>query len=373
MSPLIDKSWSRYIWMCIGNSDKDSGSIGEHETEVANTLSLGQSSPSTPLLGTSTWQQFGQSINIPTTRSAMGAGSRSCSAEVSDAVPENGSPPSARTRSNGSEGPPSFEPYDEELSSEEITHNVFELLQQDLRMSKDLGWGYIYALSMPGYIKIGRTRVSITDRLAAVERCAGCKLRVFNKSDYSIVPNYERVEKLIHEELRNERRRFACPCRKKATGSEPSMHDEWFAISEAKAAEVIDRWRKYMYSAPYTELKLRPAERLKIDYYNMCGSFPGSFQWNNFINFPRWKIQYMWLYNELFGSRPQRPGCSRWESLCKHWKSNLLFYATPIMLLETLSFNLNKLPSTPVYIGYLVLVNKIIWGVWGGFALLYAA
>ena len=365
----MDESWSRYIWTCIGNGDEASGSKRENDTEVADTLTSGHCSPSTPLLGTSRRPKLGQSSNIPVTRPAVGAGGRSGSAEASDAVFQNGSPPSVRTRSNGSEGPPSFEPYDEELSSKEIAHNVFDLLQQDLRMSKDPGQGHVYALSMekyPGYIKIGRTKVSIMDRLEAIEKCVGCKLRVFNKTnDYSTVPNYERVEKLIHEELRNERRQFACPCRKKATGSDCPMHTEWFAISEAKAAEVVDRWRKWMKSDPYTELKLRPAEQLKIDYYRGFSSF----RWTDFMEFSRWKLLYIWLYNELYRSRPPRPNCSRWDSLCKHWKSNLLFYLTT----WSLCYVLNTLPLTSIYIGYFVLANKTIWGIWGGFALLYAA
>ena len=369
MSPLIEESWSRYIWTCIGNSDEASGSKRENDTDVADTLTSNHLSPSTPLLGTSRRPKLGRSSNIPVTRPAMGAGDRSVSAEAPDAVPENGPPPSVRTRSNGSEGPPFFEPYDQcELSSTKITYNVFALLQKDLETSKNPGRGYVYALSMkqyPGYVKIGRTGVSIEERRKAVESCAGCTLHVFNQNDFYPVPNYERVESLIHEELRNERRKFACPCRKKATGSDLPMHDEWFAISEAKAVEVVDRWRKWMHSGPYTELKLRSAERLKIDYYRGFGSF----RWTDFMEFPRWKLLYIWLYNELHRSRPPRPKCSRWDSLCKHWKSNLLFYLTNL----SLCYILNTLPLTSIYIGYFVLVNKTIWTIWGGFALLYAA
>ena len=364
----MDESGSRYNWTCIGNSDEDLGSKRENDTEVADTLTSGQSSPSTPLLGTSkrlnlakaTIFWFADLLWVQ----VVGLGF----AEAPDAVPKNVSPPSARTRSNGSEGPLSFEPYDEsELTSTNIKSKVFALLQKDLGTGKDSGRGYVYALSMkqyPGYIKIGRTGISVDGRQKAIERCVGDELHVFNQKDHYPVPNYERVENLIHEELRKERRKFACPCRKKTTESD-SMHNEWFAISEAKAAEVVDRWRKWMYSNPYTGLKLRPAEQLKIDYYNVFGSF----RWTEFVEFPRWKLLCIWLYNELHGSRPQRPSCSRWDSLCKHWKSNLLFYLTTL----SLSYILNTLPSTSIYIGYFILANKTIWTIWGGFALLYAA
>ena len=373
MRPLVGEYWSRYIRSCIGNGDKDSKFETEDDTEVADTLSSAQSSRSTPLLGTSERLDLGEISNVLPARPPMSAGGRSSSLEASHAVSENDSPPRARTRSNGPEGPPSFELYDRnEPSSKQITRNVFALLQTDLEMSNDTGQGYVYALSMeqyPGYIKIGRTGKSIDQRRKAVEKCVGSTLRVFNQNDFYPVPNYQRVENLIHEELRYERRKFACPCRTKATGSKDPMHDEWFAISETEATEIVDRWRKWMYSDPYSELKLRPAEKLKIDYYSVCGSF----RWTDFMEFPRWKLQYMWLYNELFGPRPQRPKCSRWDSLRKHWKSNLLFYATTFMLSQILSFVFNLVPSTSIDISYLVLANKTIWSIWGGFALLYAA
>lgn len=369
MRPLVGEYWSRYIWTWICNSDKDSKYEQEDDTEDAITLSSTQSSPSTPLLGTSERLDVGGSSNVPLTRPPMGADGRSSSLEASYAVPENDSPPRPRTRSNGSEGSPSFELYDRsEPSSEQITQNLFALLQTDLETSKDTGQGYVYALSMeqyPGYIKIGRTGKSIDQRRKAVERCVGSALRVFNQNDFYPVPNYQRVENLIHEELRYERRKFACPCRKKATGIEDPMHDEWFAISEARAVEVVDRWRKWMRSGPYNGLKLRTAEQLKIEYYRGFRSF----RWTDFMEFPRWKLLYIWLYNELYRSRPPRPKCSRWDSLCKHWKSNLLFYLTNL----SLCYILNTLPFTSIYIGYFVLANKTIWTIWGGFALLYAA
>lgn len=301
------------------------------------------------------------------TRPAMGAGARSVSAEVPDAVPNIFSHRSVRSRSNVSEGSLFFEPYDQ--SSTQTRPNVFALLQKNLEMSNEPSRGFVYALSMeqyPGYIKIGRTGDSVLKRLGCIERCVGYKLRVFNENDFFKVPNYERVENLVHEELRNERRKFACPCKKNATGND-SMHEEWFAISEAKAAEVIDRWRKWMMSNPYTGLKLRRAEQLKIDYYNVSPS--SSFRWTDFVEFPRWKLLYIWLYNELHQSRPHITNCSRWDSLCKHWKSNLLFCFTT----WSLSYILNMLPLTSIYIGYYILANKTVWYIWGGFAMFYAA
>ena len=267
-----------------------------------------------------------------------------------------------------------FEPYDQGHSSvAEITNNVFKLLKEPLKKSKTTTKGYIYALSIescPGYIKIGRTAVSIPSRRKAIERCVSYSLRVYNDNDFYRVGNYERLERLIHEELRNQRQKFACRCRKKATDVDCStVHGEWFAISEVKASEVINRWRKWMSSDPYTEKALRRTEQLKIDYYN--GYAAGvQFQWTDFVEFPRWKLLCIWLYNALHESRSDKPSCSRWDSLCKHWKSNTIYYFTTLIYLHALIVVLKNLPPALVSVRYLAFANSIVFGV---SAILYAA
>ena len=267
-----------------------------------------------------------------------------------------------------------FEPYHpRNLPAEEITDNMFKLLKESLKKSKNPSKGYIYALSIencPGYIKIGRTGLSIASRRKAIERCVSYKLQVYNNNDFYRVQNYQRLEKLIHEELRNERQKFACRCGKKATDNDCSTkHGEWFAISEAKASEVINTWRKWMSTDPYTEGALRPTEQLKIDYYNRYAA-KVQFQWTDFVEFPWWKLQWLWLYEELHKSRPQKPNCSRWDSLCKHWKSNVVFYLGTLIFSHALFIVLDIFPLAFIPIRYFAFVNSILLG---GSALLYAA
>ncbi len=293
------------------------------------------------------------------------------SGPVLDLEPTNvSSDPRAVPQTPGSK----FKPYHQgDLPSAEIRDNVFRLLQGPLTQSKTPTKGYIYALSIencPGYVKIGRTRVSISSRRKAIERCVSYKLQVYNDNDFYRVQNYERLEKLIHEELRNERQKFACCCRKKTADDDCStMHGEWFAISEVKASEVINTWRKWMSSDPYTERALRPTEQLKIDYYNGYAA-KVQFQWTDFVDFPRWKLQWIWLYNELHKSRPDKPSCSRWDSLCKHWKSNLFFYLSTLMFSYALFIILAMLPPALISIRNFAWANSIFLAV---SAILYAA
>ena len=327
MSPSINESWSRHTWTCIGNSDEDSKYEQEDSAEAPGTM---------PDL---------KSTNVPLD-------------------------PPAAPRILGLE----FERYHKDHKDiAEVTDKVFKLMKKPLKRCKDPTRGYIYALSIenyPGYVKIGYTGDSISSRLEAIEKCVSYKLRRYDDNDYYRIPHYQRLEKLIHAELRNERRKFDCRCVKKATANDCSrIHGEWFAISQTEASVVINRWRRWISTDPYTGGTLRPSEQLKIDYYNGCKDF----RWSDFVEFPRWKLQYLWLYNELHRPRPEKLNCSRWDSLCKYWKSNLLFYATTFMLSQTLSVILNRLPSTSIYIGCFILANKTIWGIWGGFALLYAA
>ena len=267
-----------------------------------------------------------------------------------------------------------FKPYNQGcLHAAEIKDSIFKLLKEPLKKSKSPTKGCIYALSIenyPGYIKIGRTRISIASRRKSIEKCVSYNLRVYNVNDSCRVQHYQRLERLIHEELQNERRTFACHCRKKTTDSDCSMfHGEWFAVSEVEASKVINRWRKWMCSNPYTGGILRPAEQLKIDYLNGLAA-QVHFQWSDFVDFPWWKLQWIWLYNELHGPRPENSTCSRWDSLCKHWKSNFLFYLSTLIFSHALFITTAMLPPALISIRYLAFANSIFLG---GSAIYYAA
>ena len=346
MSPLIEKLWSRYTWASNGNSDEDS----ESEREVSDEDS-----------------EFEREVSDEDSESEW-----EDSAEASTTMPD-------LELTNVSLDHPAashilelkFERYENNhLSPKNVRDNIFNLIKKPLKQSKNPTEGYIYALSIenhPGYIKIGHTRVSIESRLKAIGKCIPYKLRLYDDNDYYRIPNYRRLEMLIHAELHNERRKFDCRCGEKATGNDGlKTHGEWFAISETEASVVINRWRKWMSTDPYSGKVLRATEQLKIDYYNGRTDF----RWSDFMDFPRLKLQYLWLHNELHRPRPEKLNCSRWDSLCKHWGSNLVFYVAYFIFSYALFVVSAILPSALISIGYFAFVNSTFLG---SLAIWYAA
>lgn len=110
----------------------------------------------------------------------------------------------------------------------------------------ELGYIYVFNLpSCPGYFKIGMTKQVPRDRVSQQEYA--CKLPYNLVEDPQDKPfrGYSAVEKLIMAELHNLRRKFFCGnC--KTHKQMAREHGEWYEISEEKALEVVERWRKWM-------------------------------------------------------------------------------------------------------------------------------
>lgn len=244
-------------------------------------------------------------------------------------------------RSTISASSPPFEAYHKgRIPITRVTHKVFDTMQTVLSGKKDSDDGHIYTLRLaerPGFVKIGRTKNPIDKRKSQISRCITYSLEVINDDDYCPVENHTRVERLIHEELRNYRQSFRCACKQSKPHSDPSdgmtTHGEWFAIDEAKAVEVVTRWRKWMSTKPYRDgsLKLREKQRINVyrkDSNRMNAMVVGQdddWRWHIFMRHTPWQLRLLWLYANLFEERYERPTCSPWDSLWKHWKSNVLF------------------------------------------------
>lgn len=123
--------------------------------------------------------------------------------------------------------------------------------------------GHVYILKAPEYFqkhlpqekplfKIGMT-TDITQRIASIKRSCGISdlARVFDSGDVSL-PLHWKVEELVHTELQNFRRPFACP-KCKGNGSQAIMHTEWFAVTEEVALRTVQRWRNFILEEPYDE------------------------------------------------------------------------------------------------------------------------
>lgn len=246
-----------------------------------------------------------------------------------------------------------FQAYHQEaISARVVAHSIFAVMKNQLKGKADLGEGRIYSLYMPdhpGFIKIGRTTQAIMKRRDQIQRCVEFKLHSANDDDHCPIPNHGRVENLIHAELRNYRRCFTCAvCKQKPKleerkGEKPrekrhdcdglKIHGEWFEIDQAKAFKVIGRWKDWISMAPYCDGALRPREQLRINYYasnarrmkrmeTMAGE---DWRWDEFMTFPEWRYWCSWTRHEFFRERLETSSRSRFDSLCKHWQSNVLF------------------------------------------------
>lgn len=109
---------------------------------------------------------------------------------------------------------------DKKETLESVAHSVFRLAQQPARTKPKKGEpytnGWIYILrimDIPGYLKIGRTTQLIPIRKNQIANCNKKLVLevVDDKLCYQKISNHERVEKLIHEDLKNERCYFRCP------------------------------------------------------------------------------------------------------------------------------------------------------------------
>ncbi len=164
---------------------------------------------------------------------------------------------------------------------ESIAHSILGLAKQPARTKPKsgepykCGWIYIFRIpDMPGYVKIGRTTQLITKRKRQISNCKQkLELEVVDKSCYQKISNHERVEKLIHEDLKNERCFFRCPCARTRDNEDShgkdgyTDHGEWFKIDEEEASLRVERWRQWMRQEPYDGAgDMKSDFRRRVDY-----------------------------------------------------------------------------------------------------------
>jgi hypothetical protein len=196
-----------------------------------------------------------------------------------------------------------FKPYHDPnrpYSSLEVKNEMLHILRQKWKTSCTKRnsaspanpSGYIYIFAWPDfhdYVKIGITKNRPKERIG--QWAAKCKFT------YKLVEDPENMsfkgswiaERLIQGELHNERRKFTCPkCRKvhklgggrspkskKSTETAAEKedmieHGEWYQISEERALEVVQRWRRWVVNnKPYKDNgTLRQAWLWKHDVTN---------------------------------------------------------------------------------------------------------
>jgi hypothetical protein len=134
----------------------------------------------------------------------------------------------------------------------------------------DLQNGYVYAYEVEGnkgYIKIGFTRRSVTERHDEWSFYCNRETKPLYPSHAQaattdptaegaaaapavLVPHASRVEALCHAELNHRRVRIYCTACLK-------QHIEWFEVSAMEATVIIQKWSRWMATQPYEPLQLR--------------------------------------------------------------------------------------------------------------------
>ncbi|KAL9113152.1 MAG: hypothetical protein Q9227_002764 [Pyrenula ochraceoflavens] len=125
------------------------------------------------------------------------------------------------------------------LLLEPIPHNVTKVLRKCLK-GKELDCGYVYAFtrpSSPGFIKIGYTAGPVRARMERFSTT--CGYEPDNVWSTGLVGNAYRIEKVVHEVLRDWRREEIF-CKDNAQCH--VKHREWFEMPFEDAVTVIEKW-----------------------------------------------------------------------------------------------------------------------------------
>lgn len=149
-----------------------------------------------------------------------------------------------------------FAQYEKKKSPNDIKIDILRIIllenkNKNPSIDKQPGFIYMYELKgSKGYIKIGKSNQNHGVRVA--QWAKDCKLefeQISDPNDRKFL-NYEIVEKLVHAELSNERKKYKCKeCKKggnKKSKDENADHGEWFQVTEQRALEVIEKWRGWI-------------------------------------------------------------------------------------------------------------------------------
>jgi hypothetical protein len=165
---------------------------------------------------------------------------------------------------------------------------------------EDDGFIYIFRSkpdAFPGskYVKIGMTKQTPEKRIRVWGK--SCKfefIHIEDAKDKRFLHN-RAVERIIHTELYNERRKYKCnKCGHKHhlelgavdARRTPTEHGEWFEITEEKALEVVNKWRDWVIkNEPYRpdgSLRARWEWKCKAGSFWMNGTEADWIAWREF-------------------------------------------------------------------------------------------
>jgi hypothetical protein len=153
-----------------------------------------------------------------------------------------------------------FEPYQPpKTASNYVDLAVCKLAITDLSEKEDRKTGSIYIYWLKPdcrRLKIGytaRTKHNPTKRLQEQRNDCAKDYQFHESSPHAItLPHVRRVEKLIHEELKEYRKMATCDSCSRRKGK-PVSHNEWFDIDKALVVMVYQKWKDWILTHPYED------------------------------------------------------------------------------------------------------------------------
>ena len=251
-------------------------------------------------------------------------------------------------------GPPFVKALDKELPLQSVSNKLFAMIGKPATSWDGTPWGdgCIYVLQIPGcldYVKIGRTEEDPHKRMNQQLSC-GYELEIIDKGSFTKVPFHQRVEKLIHQDLRNMQHTFLCSCKRtKKKGSADDSdglteHGEWFKINPQEAINTVNKWRDWMHQEPYDGYG-----DLKSDWRNRIAAFARDKSYNSKTIVDEDRAGKRWetflsgpsvVSDALFMKRQDsmgRPLDSRWKKMCRH-KVDIFTYCSVHWVFSRLLF-----------------------------------
>ena len=212
-----------------------------------------------------------------------------------------------------------FEPYFKiQWTLPKINLEILKKIKKPLEAHKK-GWVYMFQRkNLPHMVKIGFTESQPGIRVK--QQMKACKFEVEFQKHYE-VDNPQKVESLIHAELRLHRRKElscngkdACSSKKKAKRGEGNReHGEWFEITTEKAVNVMSRWVKWMECEPYSRFaRLKEKSRTKWEY-------PLKKFAHNYV------ATLLRCRDPLARGNPLISGCDDWHSWVEHFAGTEIF------------------------------------------------